>query len=176
MKKLRLSFLAVLVIALLMAAGCSPGGPGQDAKPADDAPSFSAADVQRAAQTVKDSFSSPDASLADLVVDASSHTVYLTMNVLVSSTRQATDAAEGACRQLSDASVREAAQRLADEGSSEEKNSLDGFLTSDNDDLGGGLGVLYDTYGLSIKLDNDADTLDIDGMRQPGAQGAINWQ
>lgn len=45
-----------------------------------------------------------------------------------------------------------------------------------DDDAGGEWGTLYDTYNVSVHVDNQEGTLDLDAMRAAGADTALQWQ
>lgn len=45
-----------------------------------------------------------------------------------------------------------------------------------DDDVSEGLGRLYETYNVSAHVDNPQGTLDLDGMREAGADTAMMWQ
>lgn len=45
-----------------------------------------------------------------------------------------------------------------------------------DDDVSEGLGRLYETYNISVHVDNPQGTLDLDGMREAGADATIVWQ
>lgn len=45
-----------------------------------------------------------------------------------------------------------------------------------SDDVSEGFGSLYEEYSVIIHVDNPAGTLDLDGMREAGTDGSVNWQ
>ncbi len=164
---------ALLLAALMMLGGCAQGSPEQD-EPAQGAP-IEQADVQQACDAVRQSFVDASVLNVDAQVDESTKTVYLTLETLSQDVPEACASAEAACRQLSAAAVNAMLDRLSDEGDADARQRYEA-LASDADDRADGLGVLYETYALSLRVDNEQGTLDVDGVREAGPEGSVNWQ
>lgn len=184
----------VLLAASLALSGCAASTDGgdvadssDDAATADASADAEAADgfeldadcVVAAASDMTGATSSDGlAVVLSAEVDESISIVYLSVNAAGLEVLAAVADAEELCRALSDAAVQAQADRLRAEGDDDGADAAEALLTDADDGAsrGGGLGVLYETYGLVASVDDDAGTLDLDGERPAGSEGAINWQ
>lgn len=172
-KWLNSAIAALLLSSAVVLGACSSNEESTPA--AAENYTFEHVDVEQAAQQVLGQVFDDAVLVSDAQVDGATQTVHLMFSALSSDAVVLTSAAESACKELSDLSLESAASRAADEGDEQLSQRLQ-ELMGEGASYADGLGVLYDTYALSLSIDNDEETLGIDGMRQAGDQGSVNWQ
>lgn len=136
---------------------------------------FTDVDVQQAAQSVTSTYVSDDVLSLTATVDTGTKTVYLDMIVASEGVEGAADAAENAARTVSSETTFAALTEAENRDDVDAAAQIESWMDV-QDTYASGLGRLYEVYGLAIHVDNSSNTLDLDGIRQAGTEGSVNWQ
>ncbi|RDB63160.1 hypothetical protein C1878_04640 [Gordonibacter sp. 28C] len=131
--------------------------------------------MQGAASRVSLSFASDRIVDLAVSVDTGSRVVYLDVVAITGDVKVAEEEVEDVIRAVSVETARYALSEADDRGDEQAVATIESFVDSD-DAYASGLGRLFETYGLNIHVDNPDGTLALDGMREAGEAGSVNWQ
>jgi hypothetical protein len=164
-------------IGCCVLAGCSTATvDGSGSASGDDAKVyFGEADVTSAVNQVTVVPLSQGTALVQASVDTSTKTVCLDVTVTGDDVATATKAAEDALRAISADTAQNALMTAEGRQDQDDIDYITGFIDADST-YANGLGRLYETYAVSVLVDNASETLDVEGQRPAGTDATINWQ